>query len=283
MPSREQEYTIYTDESEASGKFYGNFYGGIILPTSKTEEVSSALAECINRLGITSEVKWTKTNADLADRYAQFIDLLFNFVRAESLKIRIMFTQNMNIPTSLTPQQHQERFEILYYQFIKHAFGLEHAGINAGIKCRLYLDQLPSNREQVEKFKSYLVALNSNPQWRSSSVRLMKDQIVEIDSSKHVIAQALDVVLGCMHFRLNDKHKEKSQGNRRGKRTIVKEKLYKHIHKHICEIRPRFNIGISTGTDGDIANRWHHPYRHWLFVPSDRERNTALGKQKKTP
>ncbi|BCJ87503.1 hypothetical protein skT53_24880 [Effusibacillus dendaii] len=52
-----------------------------------------------------------------------------------------------------------------------------------------------------------------------------------------------------------------------GKRTIAKEKLYKHINKRIREIYPNFNIGISAGTK-NIHDRWLHPYRHWLFVPS---------------
>ena len=38
--------------------------------------------------------------------------------------------------------------------------------------------------------------------------------------------QCLDIVLGAMAFRLNDMHKEKRPDtNRRGKRTIAKEKL----------------------------------------------------------
>ena len=72
-----------------------------------------------------------------------------------------------------------------------------------------------------------------------------------------------------MAFRLNNLHKEIPIGEkRRGKRTIAKEKLYKFIHKKICEIRPNFNIGITTGIDGDIYNRFLHPYRHWLFIPN---------------
>ncbi len=42
------------------------------------------------------------------------------------------------------------------------------------------------------------------------------------------------IVLGAMAFRLNNGHKEKPVGqNRRGKRTIAKEKLYKFIYSRI--------------------------------------------------
>jgi hypothetical protein len=83
--------------------------------------------------------------------------------------------------------------------------------------------------------------------------------------------QCLDVVLGSMQFRLNDKHKEKPEGSRfRGKRTIAKEKLYKYISQRIRKIYPNFNIGVSTARS-DVRNSWLHPYRHWLFKPREYE------------
>jgi len=48
---------------------------------------------------------------------------------------------------------------------------------------------------------------------------------------------------------------------------VAKEKLYKHINKKIRETRANFNIGISTGLDGDSQNIFFQPYRHWLFIP----------------
>jgi hypothetical protein len=97
---------------------------------------------------------------------------------------------------------------------------------------------------------------------------MQKDNLVEVDSHEHILLQCLDVVLGAMQFRLNDGHKEKIPGERRrGKKTVAKEKLYKHINAHIQDIYPQFNIGITTGHKMDKANRWKHPYRHWLFTP----------------
>jgi hypothetical protein len=77
-----------------------------------------------------------------------------------------------------------------------------------------------------------------------------------------------------MQFRLNDSHKEKPEGARlRGKRTIAKEKLYKHINQRIRRIYPGFNIGVNTSTRNEPENRWRDPYRHWLFKPSEYELN----------
>jgi len=95
---------------------------------------------------------------------------------------------------------------------------------------------------------------------------------MEVDSHKHILLQCLDMVLGAMAFRLNEMHLEKEPGKRlRGKRTIAKERLYKHILERIRKIYPNFNIGISTSLQGEVENLWKYPYRHFRFVPKNWE------------
>ena len=90
-----------------------------------------------------------------------------------------------------------------------------------------------------------------------------------------------------MQFRLNDKHKKKPKGSyRRGKKTIAKDKLYKHINKKIQELYDfQFNVGISTGRSHYSSN-WDFPYRHWNFIPNEHEYDetkTKSYKHKKSP
>ena len=90
--------------------------------------------------------------------------------------------------------------------------------------------------------------------------------IVQVESHDHDVLQCLDVVLGAMNFRLNKKNKDKPPGARvRSPKTRAKEKVYKRINERIRDIYPGFNIGITTGHNGDQANRWNHSYRHWNF------------------
>jgi hypothetical protein len=277
------EYVIYTDESEKDGRFYSNFYGGVLVRSSDLHSVLNRLLACKVELHLYKEVKWQKVTWNYLGKYKALMDAFFDEVAAGRAKVRVMFSQNQFIPTGLSPDHRRAKYHLLYYQFIKHAFGLRFAGgIGHEIPVRLNMDQLPDNREQNVQFKSYLLGLNSNPHFRSAGIRFRADQIAEVRSHDHVLLQCLDVVLGAMAFRLNDKHKEKPPGkHRRGKRTIAKEELYKHIRVRICQLYPNFNIGETTGRGGDWANLWRHPYRHWKFVPAQHKRDPTKTKPKK--
>ena len=89
----------------------------------------------------------------------------------------------------------------------------------------------------------------------------------------------MDLILGSICFRLNNKHLIKdSETNRRGKRTIIKHKLYKHINSKIREIHPGFNIGESTGISFK-EERWLLPYSHWSFKPNNYVRDFSKAKK----
>jgi biotin-(acetyl-CoA carboxylase) ligase len=91
-------------------------------------------------------------------------------------------------------------------------------------------------------------------------------------------------IIKCINvtFKLNNMDKEKMpNSNRRGKRTIAKEKLYKNILKNIRTIYPNFNIGISTSSRGDYKNNWKDPYRHWCFKSKNSIFDSSLTKNAK--
>jgi hypothetical protein len=217
------------------------------------------------------ECKWRKTAEHLEKPYQGLMETFFGLIAEDKVKVRIMFTQNSMPAVGLTKEQHDSTFFILYYHFLKHAFGLNHSDpIPGGVHLRIYPDELPASKADVEDFKSFLVALASSYDFRKLDIRIRRDDIAEVCSHDHVIMQCLDLVLGSMQYRLNNGHKVIPDGaKRRGKRTRAKERLYKHIYKLICTIYPRFNIGISTGIGSHWSNRWNHPYRHWRFIPKD--------------
>lgn len=261
-------YYIYCDESVLRGRLFSDFYGGLIVDSRIAGLLIPLLRDKFHELGLTGEVKWTKTNEFLLPAYQELMDYFFDFVAAGHIKVRIMFTQNLHAPgASLTTYQRQHQYHLLYYQFLKHAFGLQYLPVPAdgSNHLELFFDKLPDKEEKNQLFKNYLLRLPQQPEFRSAGIQLAADAIGEVDSAQHPLLQCLDVVLGAMAFRLNKQHLEKPPGQRlRGKRTVAKEKLYKHIHQRIVALYPRFNIGASTGRPTPEVS-WEHPYRHWNF------------------
>lgn len=278
-----RELIIYCDESDQSGKHYANFYGGLLVESLHLQEAEDRIRAVREALYLRDEVKWQKISHAYAGKYIALMDELFDLVVEGKIKIRIMCTQNYFSAARLTSEQRENGFFMLYYQFIKHGFGLSHAGVaGTTTRLRLLFDQLPDTLEKRQAFKGYLGGLDRWQAFRRAGIQLSSEMIGEVDSRDHQLLQCVDVVLGAMQFRLNDKHLEKPAGSRiRGKRTRAKERVYRHILQRIRAIRPGFNIGISTGDDGSKVNRWRHPYRHWIFRSENAVVRPEFGKRNK--
>lgn len=273
-------YIIYCDESEDKGRFYSDFYGGALIEANRREGLEHVLLKAKSEK-LKGELKWTKISEYNEVDYIQFIDAVFDLIEGGFIKARIMFTQNINRIDHLKHDENTKYFK-LYYQFVKHAFGLRfcNPGITRPISVSVFVDNAPDTKERLEAFKTYLSSLSEFPFFHDARVRIERDAIMEIKSHDHIILQAVDILLGAMQFRLNEWHKEIPKGKkRRGKRTRAKERVYNHINKRICKIYPRFNIGVSTGQSDGRHVRWNHAYRHWCFVPKGSVKDLKRGKR----
>ena len=271
---------IYCDESTKKGKFYSDFYGGAILDARYKNSLEQRLLAAKGKCQ--GEMKWEKISEYNEADYRLFIDKIMNIVCDGFMKIRIMFTQNINVSTHRSDDA--IKYGKLYYQFVKHAFGLRYCNPGSILNYNLviYLDKFPHSPQRFDEFKTHMSALSEFQFFKSARVVIRKENIADVVSGKHVILQAVDVILGAIQFRLNDKHKEIPAGqNRRGKRTKAKERVYKHLNIRIQEISPKFNIGISTGQREGPQVRWTDSYRHWCFIPSARELDLSQSKKKK--
>ena len=283
MTMSEKEYILFCDESDASGKYYSNFYGGVLVGSSQYDRITARLNAEKQRLNLFGEVKWSKVTERYLDKYQALMRMFFAELQAGHARVRIMFRQNASVPIGLSQGQIQGTYFRLYYQFIKHAFGIAfHPPGDQPVRLKIFFDEFPDTRETATQFKGYILGLKDNPRIHRAGITIRSEDIAKIRSHDHVLAQCLDVVLGGMAFRLNDKHKEIPPGKkRRGKRTVAKEQLYKTMLAEIRCLKPGFNIGISTGTAGDPAARWHAPYHHWCFTPSEVDYHGEMTKRGK--
>lgn len=266
-------YYIWCDESDNEGAFYSNFYGGILIRSLDLNRVQKRLQDKVNELHIEKEeIKWQKVNKHMFSPYMELVNLIFDLLDEDLIKIRIFFRHNKYVPKYINRHQKNEEYSLLYYQFLKHAFGLEYSNpTDKVIDLNIALDEMPIDQVEKNKFKNYLVQLTNNEKFKNAKIRIKRENVYEVDSKKYLPLQIMDLILGAICFRLNDKHKQKLPNSRkRGIRTIMKEKLYKHINFRIRQIRRGFNVGMSTGFDKPFEI-WDQSYRHWSFIPKEHD------------
>lgn len=257
---------MYCDESSDKGPKYGDFFGGCIIDSSDLYEVETALNKKKEELNLKGEIKWTKVTENYREKYEEIINLFFSYIKSGKVKVRIMFRDINDVPSDLLQRKVETKYFKLYYQFIKHGFGLDKASCPSNTHLIINLDVLPDNNGQRGEFKRFISGLPA--QWENTNIIIDPRNIIEVNSHDHVLLQCTDIVMGAMYFRLNDLHKAKPEGQRtRGKKTIAKEKMYNFIRERINEIHPNFNIGVSTGARGYENPHWNSPYEHWRFVP----------------
>jgi len=276
-------YYIWTDESDSSGKYYANFYGGILIPSIHYEEVLLRLSTIVKEVGLDNEeIKWQKVNDYTEERYEKIIDVLFNLLSEGKAKIRIFFRHRQYEAFGLTNEQRRKEYPKLYYQFIKNDFGLIYSNPKGkNIRVRLLIDDMPLKGPDRDEFLKAIYHINELKSFQKANIHINDGDVAEVNSKKHLPLQVMDVVLGAMCFRLNDKHKERGIDGKRAKRNIAKEKLYKHIRNRICALHPGFNIGVTTPIIKQ-TDLWEQPYLHWNFVPKYFTKKEGFTKHHKT-
>jgi hypothetical protein len=158
-------YILYCDESSDKGRYFSNFYGGCLLRASDRQAIETELHSVKEEGALRGEAKWTKISEYNEEAYIKFVDAIFAFVEAGQLKLRIMFTQNINRPQNLADYQIGNEYFLLYYQFIKHAFGLRYCNPERqrSVSISVFLDDVPDTKEKLDSFKDYLSSLSAYP------------------------------------------------------------------------------------------------------------------------
>ena len=263
------EYILYCDESIQTGPIYSGFFGGCIISTKDWQHVTDTLNAKKTELNFYGEIKWQKVTCNYLNKYIELTNQFFSYVKDGTIKVRIVFQNNndKSITQNIKPDT---KYFKQYYHFIKNAFGLKHLKSVESVFLRIYLDALPYTVKKRVELKRLLFDLPNTNSFKKSPVVIRSGDVAEVDSHEHVILQCLDVILGSMHFRMNDLHLEVSDGSEViGKRTRSKDKLCEIIISQINEIMPNFDIYETSEeyTDKVPDCYWNHAYRHWRYIP----------------
>ena len=100
-----------------------------------------------------------------------------------------MFRQNALVPQELTKEQQKKEYFLLYYQFIKHAFGIDYCNLKEKdqVILKLYFDKLPDTKKKNKEFKGHIYALNDL--FYINNVHIYNEDIAEVYSKKWLSAK----------------------------------------------------------------------------------------------
>ena len=126
--------------------FLATFTVGALVQTSNIQLIEKTLNEKKQELNLKGEIKWTKVTGNYLEKYIDIINLFFSFIKYGKIKVRIMFAQNAYVSDGLTKEHTDNEYNILYYFFLKSAFGLKYSNnspFRHKINFSMYLDDLP--------------------------------------------------------------------------------------------------------------------------------------------
>src|SRR5262249_36604846 len=144
-----RQFFIWCDESDSKGRFYSNFYGGVLVQSEDLEEVNKSLLETCEKLHFNDEIKWQKVSEHYLAKYEEIMDVFFELVKMGKIKVRIMFSQKGTDPAN--SDNKIEGFFKLYFQFVRDAFGFAFTTHDEDVYLRLHFDYLTTTDERRDK------------------------------------------------------------------------------------------------------------------------------------
>lgn len=271
-------YEIYADEAwthcNPPLNRYWCFYGGILGRAADLDRFDTALRAIKKKNNVKSEVKWSKLKEDNISCYKEMVDELMLYLRSGSIKYRQMFLDRafVRIPEPGEPPITELDVQFkLYYQYIKHAFGLRylpHAPDGTQVLLRLDNHSSQGHKDRLVSFCEELPGYLHRPD--------LTIRVTFVNSAKVPRLQVCDVLMGAAGSHGNKMFAKRAPGQRR---ITPKQKLRNELCKYIYEALKAldrdmrgsraFNWFESTGKGGDPTNLFHHAMRIWKFEPSN--------------
>lgn len=271
------ELEIYADEAwthQNDPRRYHTFFGGILGTSAELDRFDQALQKVIASHGLEGEIKWSKLSSANFDGYSSLISGPFaEFVAADRIKYRQMFLDRSYVGVdrgkNVIAPDAASQFK-LYYQFIKHGFGLRYLPAHLlPARVRVRLDDY-SNQDLKRETTTFVEMLD-----RTYFRLPIQMELLFMNSKKSRRLQVCDLLIGAAGSYGNKMQLLRADG-RRG--MSDKQKLRLEFSKIVYnELRAidaatrgskAFNWFETTGLAGDLSNLFSHPMRMWKFKPA---------------
>lgn len=260
-------YIIYADEAWTQNSplyRYHCIFGGIISTESNFRNLELDIRRLKKQHNYSKEIKWSNVSSQNISFYNDLLTIVESFINSiPETKYRQLFMDRAYRYTGMPCSEIETQFKI-YYQFLKHCFGFEHAQKNTYITFKLDTHSSHLHREQLTEYLRSLTFIN---------VRI---KIEFIDSKRSCALQICDLLMGAAGYHGNKISWDLLQGKtRRTKNQLMKARFSKNVYELLKRIDAThrgsraFNWFETTGTNGISTNRYNHKLRIWKFIPRE--------------
>ncbi len=224
--------------------------------------------------GISGEIKWKSLSEANYECYIEFVDTLFESILSGEVKFRQMF-----LDRTFVWQPKRDQAEItdiesqfkLYYQFLKHAFGLKYLPRAAGVDQIELLVRLDNHSSQPNKEKLVDFCATLPRILERHDVRV---SVSFLNSKKAPRIQVWDLLIGAAGSHGNRMHLKRSDGQRgMTKKQKLRDNFCKHVYQSLKNIDAQtrgskaFNWFETTGLGTNFANFYEPNLRIRKFIP----------------
>lgn len=249
---------------------YWNFFGGLFGTEEELGRLETELKAIKIKRPDVHEVKWGRLKPPTLGLYKELVDCCATHIERHSVRYRQMFADRAYVPTYPRSGEARTALDVqfrLWYQFIKHAFGLR------------YLPQGPHEilvriDEHSSQVHQDALASFGEDMAKTFDRRDLALQFAFVKSSKSLPLQVCDVLMGAAGSYGNKQHDRREPGQKgMTHRQKLRLDLCEHIHECLRGINNRtrgtqaFNWHETTGFDGDRENMLKHCLRIWKFRP----------------
>ncbi len=260
-------YVIYADEAWTQSNplyRYHCIFGGLISTENHFKALDKQIKSLKKQHNYSSkEIKWSKISLQNINFYNDLLQVVEKFINTTTeTKYRQMFMDRAYRYTGTTCSEIETQFKV-YYQFLKHCFGFEHAPKNTYITLKLDTHSSHHHRNQLTEYLKSLVFSN------------VKIKVEFIDSKKSCALQICDLLMGAAGYHGNKISWDLMPGkNRRTKNQLMKAAFSKNVYELLKRIdathrgSKAFNWFETTGTGGIAVARYNHKLRIWKFIPT---------------
>jgi hypothetical protein len=158
MADKLPQVALFCDEA---GKETDRFLavGGLVITAEATDHVRNEMGRHFRRLGINSEMKWSKTRSGTKDKYQELVHFFFQLLDDNLISFHCLLVDFQRFDHGVRPDgSPQESLKRMYYQLILHRLCKKHPN------CDLYA--FPDKANELQGLDRMKAGLNGDSRRR---------------------------------------------------------------------------------------------------------------------